>query len=690
MANPDQFSNTSKPYNLRTSTWTLSQNIAGNYSTLRTQIWVDRLSTQYAFSGGEATRVLRIDGTVVADNYGTGFDFSGAGPWLILQDDYNVTHDADGTKSVAVRADAVYDILGSAIATSTYTPATIPRASVPTLSDSTPTTGQTITINTNRASSSFTHNITYSFQGQTGTIGTGVGASDTWTPPASLFNVSALDDKTSASGTITVVTKSGSTTVGTKSVAFTLTLANDSTGQPTWSSVSAAEGTTSPNVNTLVGKLVQNISKVTGTISGATGVQGSTITSKKFTVAGQAVTVSGTSATTPSPISTSGTQNVAFEITDTRGRKKTQNVSIDVLPYTTPKATNIAVYRAGASGTTADPQGTRLAVTMSNATVQSLMNSTEKNLRTVRVYSSPHDANTWTLRGTPVNASTTLSGAVSLGWGAVGDYPLNQSFDVKIEVEDVFGSTSRATYIGTVATGVIFQHWGTGLGLGKFWEEGMLDVAGDGYFKAGNGGTGKIVTEGTGTFGGSIGITGGIVASSSITGTRVITNAGDASLAGTAGVTVGPDSGVNLALDSNEVQGRNNGAASTLSLNIRGGDVNIGASSNADQVNIRGHMNNAFLPWAMAAGTVASAANSGSAAPVYWDGGVTVTLPASRFNVTPIITATAYAAGQVLGANVISASSTSFLVRTIRFNASVSGSDVYWQAVQMTSSAAGG
>jgi hypothetical protein len=496
MANPDRFSNTSKPYQLRTSTWTVSQSISANRSQLRTQVWVDRLSTQYAFSSGQADRSLRVGGVVVDSINGSGFDFSGDGPWLILDHTYSVDHDADGTLTIQIRSDAVYDILGSALTTMNYTPATIPRASTATfVGGSSLGTGNTYTINTNRASTSFTHDITYSFQGQSGTIATGVGASTTWTPNASLFNIPALDDKTSASGSITTVTKSGSTTIGSKVTAFTLTLANDATGRPTWTSVVSSEGTSSPDVATLVGKYVQGISKITGTFNGLVGAQGSTITSKKFTVAGQAVNVSGTSATTPSPINASGTVGVAFEATDTRGRKQTGTVNIDVLTYTTPSATDINAYRAGASGSTADPQGTRLEVTL-DASVHSLMNSTEKNRLTVKVYSSPSGANTWTLRSTPVNASTTLSQSVAVGFGSVGDFPVASAFDVKVEVEDIFTGTTRATYIGTVTTGTIFQHWSTGMGVGKFWTDGMLDVAGDVYVKAGNSMNGDLHVEG--------------------------------------------------------------------------------------------------------------------------------------------------------------------------------------------------
>lgn len=55
------------------------------------------------------------------------------------------------------------------------------------------------------------------------------------------------------------------------------------------------------------------------------------------------------------------------------------------------------------------------------------------------------------------------------------------------------------------------------------------------------------------------------------------TSASDVSLAGTGhGLQVGPDNGANLAMDINEVQARNNGAAAGLSINAAGGNVAVG------------------------------------------------------------------------------------------------------------------
>lgn len=484
MANPAPFPN--RPFNLRTVVWTSSQDIANNRSYIGWQIWVDKTGYSPTFSNdGQADRSMRFDEVLVGNVDSTGFDFTGAGPWKIASGYSYITHTANGTLTFDIRAVANYAILGSTQVTTTYTPATIPRASTASfVGGSALTTGASKTINTNRASSSFTHDITYNFQGQTGTIATGVATTTSWTPDPSLFDIPALANLASASGTITTVTKNGATVIGSKATAFTLTLADDATGQPTWASIAADEAVTSPDVETLVGKYVQGVSKITGTFTDAVGVEGSSVTNKKFTVGVQTVNVAGTSDTTPNPLSLSGTQDVTFEVTDSRGRKKTDAISIDVLPYNVPSGTSFTAYRAGATGATADPQGTRLAVTI-NASAASLMNGSEKNRLTVKVYTSPHDAGTWTLQATPVLDSATLSQAVAVGFGTVGDFGLTSSYDVKVEVTDIFGALTMSPFIATVTVGTIFQHWSTGMGVNKFWEQGALDVGGD-IYQSGN------------------------------------------------------------------------------------------------------------------------------------------------------------------------------------------------------------
>ena len=86
------------------------------------------------------------------------------------------------------------------------------------------TIGSAGTISITRYDTSFTDDITYTVGSASGTIrnitsGTSI-SSFSWTPPTSLYN--QMIGQTQRTGTITIVTKSGGTTVGTRSYTFTL------------------------------------------------------------------------------------------------------------------------------------------------------------------------------------------------------------------------------------------------------------------------------------------------------------------------------------------------------------------------------------------------------------------------------------------------------------------------------------
>lgn len=120
----------------------------------------------------------------------------------------------------------------------------IAGASKPTVSASSVTMGNEVTITTNRNSTSLTHDLTYSFGGSTGTIATGVGDSYKWKVPDL---VSKIPNKSSGTCTITCNTKSGSTVIGTSTVTITLNIPAKSA--PTTSASTVKMGT-SVTINT--------------------------------------------------------------------------------------------------------------------------------------------------------------------------------------------------------------------------------------------------------------------------------------------------------------------------------------------------------------------------------------------------------------------------------------------------------
>lgn len=453
-----------RPFQLREYVSLVQQDTATNRSLLAWQVWIDKLSYSPTSSGGKADRQFFLAGIKVGEILTSGFDFRGSGPWLILEGQNWIDHLPDGTQSIPVKAVGSYDILGYTEINYTLNLPTIPRASTATfVGGAAFDAGAAVTINTNRASSSFTHDITFQFGSISGTVGTGVGASVAWTPPLSLLQ--QIPNAASGTGTLTVVTKNGTAVVGTKTTQFTLRAG--AAVVPTISSLTVSDD--NPTVASQVGLFVQGLSLLKATVNAA-GVQGSTITSRSFKM-GQVSADSGGVI----PITASGSVAVTASATDSRSRVGSWAGTVTVLPYAQPLFTNVLVRRCDAGGTLND-SGTSLRIDLSCA-VQSLINGTQRNALTIRVFTRPYGATTWTARNTVTPTGVTYNSNFVVSGGA--NYPIDDSFDVRVEISDKFKSAAAQT---VVATAAVFMHWSkVGVGIGKFHEFGALDVAGDVY-----------------------------------------------------------------------------------------------------------------------------------------------------------------------------------------------------------------
>jgi hypothetical protein len=218
--------------------YTLSQDVEDNTSsiawTLRGHRNVSASNGAFSTSGSKTFSAI-IDGQVKGDTI-TSFDFRDSQDINFAADTTVITHNADGTHSpvgVAMRyrgpaVSSGFDGSDGAIdvGTPTISLPTIPRATQPTLSDSSRQIGQSTTITLDRASDSFTHDISYAFGSLTAqttglSASTGVDTSATFTVPAAL--VSQMVGHSSQTLTFTVVTKSGSTVIGTKTAQLTIT-----------------------------------------------------------------------------------------------------------------------------------------------------------------------------------------------------------------------------------------------------------------------------------------------------------------------------------------------------------------------------------------------------------------------------------------------------------------------------------
>lgn len=476
-----------RPFGLRESTWVNYQEIGNNRTNWHGELWIDRYNGNYnTYSGGASSFTFFLNGSQVA-GWSFTYNFNNYNNLLLAAVDVWVPHNSDGTKTAPIDGYANVDIMGYTEVHSSFGFPTIPRASTATwASAGNPIAGVAKTLNTNRASSGFTHTIDYTFGAATGNVGTGIGASVSWTPPLSLLNQMPNTDK--GAGKFKTYTYNGGSLIGTTESNFILE--PDAAVIPTWTSATRTEGTTTPDVATIIGagKYVQGVSKPVGTITGAAGVYGSTISSYRQQVGTEVINAATANFT--KVLTTAGSAiDFTQEITDSRGRKKTLVSQIEVLPYSKPVISSFTFQRWDATNNVADNNGTAIRATVIGA-VQSLVNGTERNRLTLRFSSKLRSSSTWTVDATPVVDSTTL--AYNSSFVLPGPYAVTTAFDVKAELIDKFNTTSSQK---VATTGEIFQHWSTGLGAGKYWEKGMVDIAGDAYASGGFLSMGKRITD---------------------------------------------------------------------------------------------------------------------------------------------------------------------------------------------------
>lgn len=662
-------------FRLHMYSWIVSQDIANNTSLVRSQVFVESLNGSFTYS---STHNQSINGVAVLDNYVTSRSISPYSAVLVMDNSLVVPHNADGTKTVAIGA-TFYNPVTTTLSISTgFVLDTIPRTSVPSWTGNfvaNAASNYGTVINTNRASSSFTHDITYAFGGASGTIGTGVGASVTWTPSSSLL--AQIPNSTSGVGSITTVTKSGSTTIGSITQNFTLEAAGDIV--PSISGITWTD--TNSTVATNIGAYVQSVSTVKGVISSA-GVQGSSITSERITINGTTVDEN-----VPVLITSSGTITSYGVATDSRGRTAQYNSNISALAYTVPTINSWQVRRANSSGAVDETAGIYLRMDL-NAVVSSLIvSAVQKNAMTIQVRTRP-TGGAWTSRNTITPGLTYNTNVLITGGGV---FNLTNSYEVEITVSDKTGATA-AKVVATIPTATVTLDLnGSNVGVGKYHTQGALDVNGNIH---GSNIYGATITGSTLTSTGAVNGT-----SASITGTA---SSWSNSVAGGSNFNVDkngvttvyhPSASIATAGQVNTLQVYGvNGGDAFMTFHIPGDyAAHLGVDGNTNDLSFGGwsnggnkwrvfHAGNSWAPYRMSAGIITTSSSSQ----------VTVTFPSGRFNVRPTFTAQVLAHPNVSVTYVDYVNQYSAGVGAFTISGGRIAATVDWHAIQMGSGSSGG
>ena len=301
-----------------------------------------------------------------------------------------------------------------------------------TISASGSTIGSAVTLTCARSYSDVTHTLTWSFGGSTGSIASGVGTSQSWTPATATF-APLIPSATSGSCTVTCTTKHGTATVGSNATTFTLYLPDSvkpsvSSG---WYSI-AYDNSSAPYPTSGWACYIQGYSKAKATFtpSKVSAGTGSSISKYRLSIAGSNYDTTGTTATSAT-LPSSGTVTYTVYVYDARGRYASASGSVTVQAYASPAITSYNIFRCNSSGV-ADSAGAYFSLT-ANSTISSVNGN---NVRTFQ-YQMQEVGGSWSEWEGYTNGSTAILGD--------GTLQAAKSYVVQLRLKDSFATTVYAT-----------------------------------------------------------------------------------------------------------------------------------------------------------------------------------------------------------------------------------------------------
>lgn len=453
-------------YKLRVD-WSATQNVGSNSSKITAVMYLVQASSWGLNIASRSDNKTTINGTAYTWTSPAINNGGGKTTKLATVTSGNITHNADGTKSVTISVTFELNATISGTyrdtitASDTITLNTIPRATQPSLSASSADMGAAVTVTMDRASSSFTHDLSYKLpSGSYVSIATERGASYSWTVPDV---ASSIPNATSVKLTLRCVTKNGSTTVGTKYAYLTAKVpASVVPPAPTLAIEEATEGLAAQ-----FGAYIQGKSTLAVSVA-ATGIKGSTVEAIHTTVLGK--TYTGAAFTT-GLLTSAGTVTLSTKVKDSRGRwSAAKTTTVTVLAYSTPKVQALRVFRVDSAGA-ADEQGEYIRVDYRYA-VTSLGS---KNTASAVIEYKRTSADTWEVLLTDAALSADTSVKPS-----APTFSSDYQYDVRITVVDWFDAF--ATYTATLPTGLVILDLlanGRGVAFGKVAETEGIDLGWD-------------------------------------------------------------------------------------------------------------------------------------------------------------------------------------------------------------------
>lgn len=444
------------------------QNITQNSSIVKWRLTVSRIGNYYTYNEmGDSRLSLTIDGRSVHDSRPK-WRTSGE-EMTLASGEHTVSHDSDGTKTATLVAVFTPNngYHGTIRVSAQLTLSKISRGSTASLPVA--ELGQAVTIRIDRQQDGFTHRLRYVFGEQSGNIAENVTTQTSWTVPAALSR--ELPTSLSGRGTLYVDTYNGQSKIGTTQTAFTVRVPNHY--KPTLTGINLDEAY--DKVRYLIGggnRFVQILSNIRVNFTGATGSSGATIIGYHAEIVGKNQSIH-TNGGTLGLMNYHGQVTIRARVTDSRGLTSDfVSRQVTVLPYFSP-ILSFTVDRAGTGQN-------KLIVHQRASIAPLLVENVQRNQLSLTFEVSP--IGTGEFKVVHQTNYQTLNELLGSAQTLEGDYPPNQSFEVRGTLRDIF---QRVVFTTTVATERVVMGYDKDgrVSVGKPPNErlpaGSLDVAGD-------------------------------------------------------------------------------------------------------------------------------------------------------------------------------------------------------------------
>lgn len=465
---------------LEGSSSTVSQNIAGNSSVIKVDVWIGMdagWSIEFGNTYGNSVTV-NCDGQSQTIPVGPLY-LNGSKKYLGSVQ-FTVGHKPEGDKTAGISissnmSNISYGSLSFGNASGSWSHVLPPIHRSSSISFSTGTIGSSLAITINRASSSFTHTLRWTWGSRSGTIASGLTTSASWTIPMDFCN--ELPNNISGNGTIFVDTYSGSSLIGTQSKTFTANV--PSSVIPTFTGITLEDQNATAKSLLTGNTFVQIMSNIKVTFNGAVGAYGSTIKGFRAEVLNKDIILTSNGGTFE-PMNFNGTATIRASVTDSRGRvSDTKDLEITLLEYYAP-VISIQVLRTRENPNKLQVLRTIKVAPLSFGGVNK--NSTKLVFEVASLGSDSFVVDNGAAGGEWTTIFTLTNSEANLG----GTYDSTSSWTVRAKLSDKFTSsnpTIASTNVGTEKVINACDKDGR-FGVGKIPElgpAGSVDAAGNIY-----------------------------------------------------------------------------------------------------------------------------------------------------------------------------------------------------------------